>query len=156
MAADGELPKKRLQSRSRRVAPSLRQRLRNPETQSSEKPKDQKPRHHPAGKQRTHTDQPAPVDGSGGGPFLIHSELSKIDCRRQVLIPGQYRRTGRRNPPDTYPRSIKKRHPNSNPPRRAVVVNPRMFFAYNYKHGFDTHNTPTNLHIMLSPVNRNI
>ena len=29
-------------------------------------------------KQRTNTDQPAPVEGSGGDPFSIHSELSKI------------------------------------------------------------------------------
>ena len=27
---------------------------------------------------QAHTDQPAPIDGSGGGPFSIYSELSKI------------------------------------------------------------------------------
>ncbi len=29
-------------------------------------------------KKRTHTDQPASIVGSGGGPFSIHSKLSKI------------------------------------------------------------------------------
>ena len=36
-------------------------------------------------KQRTDTDQPAPINGCGGGPFLIQSRMSKINCRRQVL-----------------------------------------------------------------------
>ena len=37
-------------------------------------------------KQRAATDQPAPNNGCGGDPQLIHSRMSKINCRRQVLI----------------------------------------------------------------------
>ena len=36
-----------------------------------------------ATKQRTHTDRPAPQVSYGGDPFLINSELSKINNRRK-------------------------------------------------------------------------
>jgi hypothetical protein len=41
-----------------------------------------------ANKQRTATDQPAPIDGCGGDPYLINSKMSKIKCHRQVLVSG--------------------------------------------------------------------
>ena len=43
-------------------------------------------RPHPQVKQRTIADQSAPCDGCGGDPFELFSELSKINCRRQILI----------------------------------------------------------------------
>ena len=52
-------------------------------------------RPHPTFKQRTHTDQPAPVHGCGGDPFLIFSKMSKNNRRCQKEMSGNPREPGR-------------------------------------------------------------